>query len=52
MHSTVAFGQSRQAYSSGGCAGLAGEDIPCVTGFPFHPTADKRQGTIHVVPAF
>jgi hypothetical protein len=23
--------------------------ISCVTGFPFHPPADKREGTIHVL---
>jgi hypothetical protein len=24
-------------------------DIPRVTGFPFHPPADKRKGTVHVI---
>ena len=42
---TVAYGRRRQAYSSGGCAGLAGMIIPRVTGFPFHPAADLRQDT-------
>jgi hypothetical protein len=26
--------------------------IARVTGFPFHPPADKRKGTIHVMPRF
>ena len=42
---TVAYGQNRQAYSSGGCAGLS-ENYPLVTGFPFHPPADKLEDTI------
>jgi len=49
---TVAFEQSRQAYSSGGCAGLARDCISRVTGFPFHPPADKQEDTIHVAGGF
>ena len=48
MHCTVAVEQIRQAYSSGGCAGLAREAISRVTGFPFHPPAEKQEGTIRV----
>lgn len=52
MLCTVAFEQIRQAYSSGGCAGLARNAISCVTGFPFHPPADKQEGTIRISGRF
>lgn len=48
MHCTVAFERIRQAYSSGGCAGLTRDAISRVTGFPFHPPAEKQEGTIRV----
>lgn len=36
LHRTVAFFRSCQAYSSGGCNGMAVEGIDRVTVFPFH----------------
>jgi hypothetical protein len=46
---TVAFDEGRQAYSSGGCAGLACDGFAHVTGFPFHLPADEQDGTIHLI---
>ena len=43
--STVACGQNRQAYSSGGLRRTVGSASP-VTGFPFHPPTDLPEDTI------
>jgi hypothetical protein len=42
--STVAVEQSRQAYSSGGCAGVAEVETSRVTGLPVSPTDRKIGG--------
>jgi hypothetical protein len=37
----VARHRSRQAYSSGGCAGMSAPEMRGFTGFPFHPPRDR-----------
>jgi len=42
----VAVEQNRQAYSSGGCVGMAENEILRVTDFPFNPPMENRQAPL------